>query len=352
MSSSKSVYHHLIPQTYMKPWCFNEQSIWTYNKNKKESKISNTENICGINYFHSIRAGSLYAPKNSINQIWSSIAGYRVLYNGEELDTPEKMNTSFSEIDNWEIFYPSTGTKVKKADRNVLKQKIQQVKDNDIEEQWSVQFENNWCDLSQTLFQGLKAIKAKRPISLTTKAASDVMKYFIMFDWRGFVGNALFNDVIDSIDNTFPFSETEIPKEHRKHSLHTTALEEMRHNLIIKTFNEFLAGHGAMQTQLQAYEEHLTFVFKIAPTQSPFITSDNPSFIFLNKDGEKEPLLIALPNLAICLAQKDPESPLGYGIMELSDVQVFEYNEAVFQNAKTLVMSNTEIKSDYPYLLE
>lgn len=140
LSKSEPIYHHLIPQTYMKPWCFNEFSIWTYNKTNQISKISNIGNICGIKYFHSIRAGSLYTNEISLNRIWSVLLNYRVLLGSDILDTPLKMNNSYSEFDNWEIYYPNTNFRVKRADRNRLKQKIHQTKYNNIEEQWSVQF--------------------------------------------------------------------------------------------------------------------------------------------------------------------------------------------------------------------
>lgn len=165
-----------------------------------------------------------------------------------------------------------------------------------------------------------------------------------MFDWRGFTGNTQLNKTLNLIDKEiFPFSEIEIPQEHRKLSLYTTALEEIRHNYIIKSFDEFLAGEGVMQTQLQAYEEHLSFVFLLAQGNEQFITSDNPSFTFKNKDGHDEPILIALPRLAVSLAKKDPDAPLSYRIIELNDTQVAEYNSQVFTYAKTLVLSDKEI---------
>lgn len=344
MAPNEAVYHHLIPQTYMKPWCFNAKSIWVYDKTAQISEVRNIENICGINYFHSIRAGSLHASEKSLSKIWGFLLDYHISLNGETLSSAEMLNRHYNDFDEWEILYPK-GAKVNKADRNSIKQRIQQTKDNDIEEQWSFQFENAWAALSETLYTVLSDIKLKKPVSLTTKAASDLMRYVIMFDWRGFKGNEQLNEALSAIDAIFPtpLSSIGIPMEDRTHPMYKTAMDEIRHNYLIHAFEQFLENDGVMYEHQRLHEENLTFLFLFAADGTSFLTSDNPSFTFLNKAGYREQFLAVLPKLAISLAKKDPDNPYSYKIIELSKDETDEYNYQIFAYAERVVLDTNEI---------
>ena len=339
--ASEAIYHHLIPQTYMKPWCFSGQTLWAYNKAKNEWKERNIENICGINYFHSIRANSLYVTSVALAEIWGFLDAYHISLDGVPLDTHEKLHTAYPSFDNWEILYPS-GSRVNKAQRNVIKETIKQAKYNEIEEQWSIQFENGWANLIAEISQAIADIRGKKPVMLTSRASSELMKYLVMFDWRSFSGNKQFNDAFQWIDSIFPFSSSVVPKQERVLATYDNALENMKHELLVKEFDDFQSGRGVMFTQLKAWEKHCTIMFLLPPKGSNFITSDNPCFTFVDKNGCKEPFFVALPQLAIVLIQKDPHVPNSYFIRELTESELVEYNTQVFNFADNLVLNNTQ----------
>lgn len=337
--SSNSVYHHLIPQTYMKSWCFNSKTIWAYNKQTAEWKDCNIEKICGINYYHSIRVKNLYVTPESLNKIFGILKPYRIFLGDNLLDTPKKMHKEYSQFDNWKIVYPN-GVIISKKKKNDIKTKIEQAKFNEIEEQWNIQFENGWTKLIKEIQDNLLRIRRKEPIQLTTHAFSELIRYFVMFEWRGFSGSSNFSDAFAYIDSILPFSSAEIPEEDRILDGCNNVLEEMKHNLLIKQFNLFQSQKGVIQTYQENLEKNFTIAFLISPDNYNFITSDSPCFKFKNKDGAIEPFFVALPNLAIVLTKKDPDSPQRYYILELSQLEVDEYNKAIYNNAVNLILNN------------
>ncbi len=340
--ASDAIYHHLIPQTYMKPWCFGEKTIWVYDKSLQEWQERNIEKICGIKYYHSIRAGSIYTTPKALNEIWGFLTPYHISLDGVPLDTLEKLNEKYSSFDSWEIYYPK-GAKVNKADRNKIKSAIEQAKFNDIEEQWSVQFENGWADLIADINQALIDIHGKKPIALTEEAASILMRYFVMFNWRSFSGNEQFNETLQAVDSIIQLSSISIPETERQLSLCGTALDEMRHNLLIKQFDDYQSGKGLLFEHQKFLQKNCTFVFHLAPQGHSFITSDNPCFSFTRADGLIEPFLVALPQLAFSLVKKDPNSPYNYTICELSESELHKYNAQIFSHSVNLILNNRQI---------
>ena len=325
----------------MKPWCFSGNTIWTFNKETNEWKDRNIEKICGINYFHSIRANSMYVTTEALSEIWGFIDSYHVSLDGTTLDTHEKRHRAFQSFDNWEILNPD-GTPTKKSKRNDIKNQIQNARYNSIEEQWSVQFENGWARIISEINQAVIDIQNGKPIMLTSHAASQLMKYLVMFDWRGFSGNSELQSALEWIDSILPFSEVDIPKEERVLPSCDNILEDFKHNILIKQFDKFQAGQGVMYTQQKAWEEHCTFMFLLPPHGYSFISSDNPCFTFVDKNGCKEPFFVALPQLALILTRKNPDAPNAYFIRKLTEIEIAEYNLQIFNHASTLVLNSSQ----------
>lgn len=340
--SDEAVYHHLIPQTYMKPWCFSGKTVFAYDKRTGCWDERNIENICGINYYHSIRANSLYFTQDALEKIFGFLSIYNISYNGVSLNTLEDMHHNYQYYDEWEIRYPK-GALVSKKKRNIFKTQIQQAKFNDVEEQWSEKFENGWETLIREIELVLLAIKNRVPIKLTRHAFSELVKYYVMFEWRGFGGNLEYSDAFNKIDKIFPFSSVEIPEEERTLPIYSNVLEEMKHNLLIKYFDLFQDGKGVIQTYKQILEDNCTAVFLIAPQDSNFLTSDNPCFRFKNENDEMVPFFVALPQLAIILPKKDSESPNEYCINELSLDEMKYYNKQILVNSKNLILNNSQM---------
>ena len=326
----------------MKPWCFSGKTVFAYDKQSGFWDERNIENICGIKYYHSIRANSLYVTSDALEKIFGFLSIYNISYNGVNLNTLEAMHHSYQYYDEWEIRYPK-GAFVSKKQRNVFKTKIQQAKFNDIEEQWSKKYENGWETLIREIESVLYPIKNGLPFKLTRHAFSELIRYYVMFEWRGFGGNLEFANAFNQIDEIFPFSSVEIPEEERALSFYTNVLEEMKHNLLVKYFDLFQDGKGIMQTYKQLLEDSCTAVFLIAPRGYNFISSDNPCFRFKNENDEAVPFFVALPQLAIIFPKKDGESPNEYCINELSLDEIGYYNKQIFTNSKNLILNNYRI---------
>lgn len=337
--ASDAIQHHLIPQTYMEPWCFSGNTIWTFNKDTGEWKDRNIEKICRIKFFHSIRANSTYVTAEALREIWAHLDNYQIFLDGEPLDTYEKRHLAYHSFDNWEILNPD-GSRVKKSKRNYIKTQLQDARDNSIEEQWNIQFENGWLDIITVIRQALGDIQEGKPIMLTSRAASELMKYIVMFDWRGFSGNKELNEAFAWLDSLLPFSEADIPQAERVLPMCDNALIDARHNFLLKQFDEFQTGRGVMYRQQKVWEERYTFIFLIPPQGHSFISSDNPCFRYMDSNGYTEPFFVALPQLAIILARKDPNAPNAYAIRELTESELAECNSQIYFHANTLVLNN------------
>ena len=83
--------HHRIPQTYMRSWGDN---VWIYDKEKDLSEQRNVDSILKMNFFHSIKAGSVFQTPESLNKIFKSLETYKISFiedgNKIELNSKEK----------------------------------------------------------------------------------------------------------------------------------------------------------------------------------------------------------------------------------------------------------------------
>lgn len=340
--SKKAVYHHLIPKTYMKPWCFRGKTIFVYDKFNGNWNERNIEKICGINYYHSIRASSLYITQDALKKIFGFLNSYNISYNGVILTSLEDMHHNYQYFDEWEIRY-SNGVLVSKKEKNVLRTKIQQAKFNDIEEQWSSLFENKWEKLIREVETTILGAKNGLPAKLTKQVFSELIKYYVMFEWRGFGGNLEYFNTFSQFEEIFPFLNVEIPKEERELFFYTNISEEIKHNILVKYFDLFQNGKGIIQKYKQVIEDNCTAVFLIAPQGSNFLSSDNPCFRFKNLNNETIAFFVALPQMAIIFPKKNIESPNDYYIKKLSLDDMKFYNKQIFDNAKSLILNNCQI---------
>ena len=104
MSTPK--YHHRIPKTYMKAWCFSGDSVWFYDKEFRESKPRNIGSIMGVNNFHAIKASSIFTTEKALGMIFAPMDGltaFNVDEDGEkeELRTKKELNARFYNFNNF-----------------------------------------------------------------------------------------------------------------------------------------------------------------------------------------------------------------------------------------------------------
>lgn len=359
---SVAKYHHRIPQTYMKAWCFSGDTVWLYDKDAKESKPRNIGSIMGVNYFHAIKAGSIFTTEKALDTIFAPLDGLKIFNvdddEQKELNSKEDFNRYFYNFENW-IIQDESGNNITRKQRNILFKRISQASDNSIEDAWSQKYENGWSDAINEIHQAVIDIHNHKEIMLTDKAADTIMDYFVIFQWRSSRGYDEAKRVFDWLMNMVP----EISRMELEDSVHRedkTVADEMWHNFLLSTYSKFLDDDGVMKTEKEEYFRHLTFLFLI-DSKERLITSDNPCFTFTNKDGYKEPILIALPGLIISLAKKDTDAPNSYRIYEMEDEDVEYYNRVIYENGNQIISrseldesfrENDEVDPDCPPLTD
>lgn len=340
-------YHHKIPQTYLKPWCHNTQSIWVYQDGKKQER--NIEKVFGENYYHAIKAGSLYTNSRALKYIFGFLWKYIIMYDGKIIWGKEKLNQKFYDFDNWDI-RTWMGRTLTRKEKNEIKAKLSQTVYNKIEEEWCRQYENDWAKLILEIDDVLKRFQSGESITLTTNARETILKYFVMFDWRGEHGNQDVNSLFDKLFEGIP--EIKIPRTERVYAGDETLVNEQKHALYIRMFDQFLHGTGAMYEEYLAYSKRCTLLFWVAP-KGTFITSNNPCYRFTNELGQVMPTFIALPSLAMTIVRKDDDEPNGYRVVSLNNRQVDYFNwQTMSQSSRIILKDGNIIPSDVGYIFE
>lgn len=339
---SEPKFHHRIPQTYLKAWCYNSNSVWYYNKENQTSEKRNISKIMGVNYFHSIKAGSIFTTQESLEKIFAPLNGYAVYEKTDEgnemfLSSRDLMNQRFHNYENW-IIKESDGKVITAKQKKIIKGEIDKISDNSIEEAWDKKYENAWKNTITEIQQTVIDIHEKNLIMLTDTAYHTIIDYFVMFQWRSTSGYDKAREAFDWFISIIPeIMNMDIDDDvHRENK---TIADNMWHNYLLSQYHNFLNGDGVMSFESKQYFEKLTPLFMIDRTGS-IITSDNPCFTFTNKDGYQEPILVALPSMIISLARKNPNALNEYRICEMNDEDVDYYNRIIFGNGNEIISKN------------
>jgi len=344
---------HLVPQTYMRAWSYNGgNSVWVYDKKRLDEgfpisagedvwKIESRsiERINAITNFYDMKAGDMYLSEEALDEIYGFLNGYDISFEGESLDTYEKLNQHYFDIDNWEIKKPD-GTTVFKREHNLIKQNLQQARNTFIETNWSSQYENEWESFINDIEARVRIKKKLLPgkAYLRSQDMENLMKYFIMFDWRSEEGNFLVNDIIERLVNIISPDEIKIPEEERSHKEDSTILKEFKHNFARKAYYEYLNDKGTMATYMKSYLQNMSFVFLLTDSTCPFITSERPAMVIDSEDGLKEHILVATPTLLVSTGKTD--NPNKFRIIKLSKEGVLRYNRQIAKNSESLILTS------------
>ena len=159
-----------------------------------------------------------------------------------------------------------------------------------------------------------------------------------MFQWRSYAGNEEARNAFEFLMDIVPEirdMETEKPV----HKEDKTISDELWHELLLSSYYKYLHGSGVMQKHYEAYRDKLTLLVMLDSSES-LITSDVPCFEHIRSEGYREPLFVALPGLLISLAQKDPDAPNSYRIIELTQDDVESYNKIIFEFGDVIVSKN------------
>ncbi|AAK81455.1 hypothetical protein BJV85_000371 [Clostridium acetobutylicum] len=135
-------YHHLIPRTYLKAWCYNKDSIYVFDTKNRIFEGKNIKKNFGITQFHSIVAGMPICEEEDLKKIYKCLDGYEIYYEGRLLTNLMEYNKYYCKFAEWVI--KSNNIDISRKNKNILRAKIDKVKILDIEQLWSEKYEDKW----------------------------------------------------------------------------------------------------------------------------------------------------------------------------------------------------------------
>lgn len=329
-------YHHLIPQTYLKSWCFSGESVYSFDKAElSKLKVKNIANNFGENNYHSIRAGMPCCAEDDLVKIFNPLVNIKVIFEGKELISLFEYNNAYYNFERWELFYPN-GVRVPRAAVNSIKAEIENNKVLDIEELWNVKYENGWNSLLQIIEQRVKDSIGKE---VDEFYKGKLMKFIVSLNWRSFTSNESLRESFDFINTLIDLKNIDIPMDDRNVKRNKTAYDEMKHNYLLKLFGAFLNDEGIVFDMAKGYIKYLTIRFLVSGEESQFITSDNPSFTYKDNEGIRH-IMPVTPQILISIG-KDSLRKGKYSIEHLSENEVKKINFIITNNADEFVISKT-----------
>lgn len=246
---------------------------------------------------------------------------------------PLKRQLHFYDFDNWKITRPD-GTSVSKKK---IRHEIEQVKIKDIEANWSEKYENTWSTHVSIIEE--KILNA----SVDSIPAFDreyIMKFFTALDWRGFTSNAQFERTLSWLcHDIMKLGDIDIPEEDRILPSLKTAEDEMRHNLLLQYYRQYLNDTGVIYQAALANLKHTSFHFLVSDGPTMFITSDTPAFIYKRPDNALVGFLPITPQI-LMVQGKNTDNDSSYYITHITDEAVQNYNKVIRENAEEFVIIN------------
>lgn len=328
---SNAKYHHLIPQTYMSAWANSSGTLKYKELATDYIGTKNKDNLCGINHYHSIVAGMPICTESDANTIFAIMRDYKVVYEGKEITSNLELNQIYYDFGSWEITRKVDGTV---ASKKPIRAAIDQVKIRDIEENWSIKYENNWPNLRSAIENNV--LKASGEIPEFDKEY--LMKFFISIDWRSIASEQLFTEQFQWLGiDVLSMNEVEIPEEERELPFFETMADYFKHCLLLKLYRRFLNDEGPIYDHVQQSLMHTSFHFLVADGPTHFITSDNPSFVYWREDGNKAGIMPITPRILLAQGRKTDMDPV-YCVTHITDEAVQRYNTIIENNADKYVI--------------
>lgn len=324
---TKAKYHHLVPQTYLKSWTQNGKSIKVIDKKSGKFETQNIERNFGEIQFHSIVAGMPICEESDLNEIYKILNGCDVFYKEERLNTLFDVNYHYSFKDEWKIL--KNGFEVSKKEKNIIMSDIEKTKIRDIEELWSKKYEDKWPMLLDIIQQ---KIELRRSPIIDEFYKGLIMKMVVALNWRGFQGNDIYKDAFCNVNNITNLKEIQIPKKSRFKSYLENVSDEYEHQILLEKYREFLRNDGIIYHNAKIYIQRLTIKFYIAGGKRDFYTSDNPSFVDKNLDGQRVHYFPVTPRILIVIGNYEKKSNKYY-IETINDKNVNDINRIIKENS-------------------
>ncbi|RQN03095.1 DUF4238 domain-containing protein [Clostridium butyricum] len=230
---------------------------------------------------------------------------------------------------------------IDKTDRDKIEIYLKETRYTYIETEWAKRYESNWRTYIKNIEKKLRNLKQSISTGITVNDIQLIIEYLIMYNFRSSEGNELFNEVFKDISNILPeLDSIKIPEEERIHSEDDTALEEIKHNLLLNQFVEFLKSNkGYMKNFVDRCVRNLEINFCLTDSCYPFITSNTPAFILNRDDGAKEYILVALPTMLISLGRGNSQQ---FIVSNLSNKEVDVYNRKIAKHGTLLIVPDKD----------
>ena len=214
-----------------------------------------------------------------------------------------------------------------------------------IETEWCYQYEDNWLNFINGIEKIVRSMNLRvlrKPEVLSDTDLFKLIEYILIYDFRNIKGNAWINDIIDDI---FPeeLAKTEIPYSERIHKFNKTIGDEMKHEVRIKAFYEFLLNKsGKMKLMINNYLKTMGIKICLTTADNPFITSETPSMMIKNIDGLYEHIFVATPTMLITTYRTS--NTQRYIVSNLKRKYVNRYNKYIARNSDVLIANTKNIK--------
>lgn len=204
-----------------------------------------------------------------------------------------------------------------------LKSEIEKVKIRDIEMMWSSKYEDAWGEVRSDL-EGSIISATNGKISDTHKEY--LMKFYTALDWRSIKSNMQFQDIFESLcKEVLHLDEIDIPKQERELPMLENAAKEMKHDILLAFYRQYLSDSGVIYTHAMANLANTSFRFLVADGPTMFNTSDNPVFVFRRQDGKLQGVLPLTPRILMA-QEKNSEQDQCFYITHIKDEEVIRYN--------------------------
>ena len=269
--------------------------------------------------------------KEDADKIFACLKDLEVHYGEVVVSDNLELNKIYYDFDNWAI-QKKDGSVVSKKK---LKAEIEKVKIRDIEELWSIKYEDAWgtvrSELENSIFNSADGI-----ISNANKEY--LMKFYTALDWRSIKSNIQFNDAWEWLcKEVLRLDEIDIPEKERELPILDNAAEEMKHNLLLKFYRQYLNDSGVIYIHAMANLSNTSFHFLVADGPETFNTSDNPAFVFRRLDGKLQGVLPLSPRILMAQGRNSGHDKNFY-VTHITDEAVKRYNIEIEKNAANFVV--------------
>lgn len=343
----------------MKSWGYNKNktSVWIYDKEHRfDESVSDwtvetkpTTNINALNCFHDLKAGYMHLPEDALVEIFAALDEF-VISNGDVLlDSYEKMNSNYYDFDNW-VITSKDGHVLNGDEKELIHTYLKESRYTFVETEWAHTYENDWGNFIQTFYSKAVQLRTDKDngiissLSIGDKEIYQLIRYSVIYNWRSISGNELFNDALENPMIDF-LRKIEIPENERVYEDDLTEADAFIHSKRIKDFIEFLKkDDGLIKKNIDANYSNLIPYIYLTDASRPFITSNEPSFTYERKDGMKEMIFVALPQMLISFCRGEHGK---FYIENATAQKVEEYNKVIASRGNMLILpcENYDIKS-------